>query len=346
MTIGLPVTPQTGKGGKVRINIGDGNQVTAQAMTLQTSYTVKGESKTNLVYLLGTGMTRLNTRPAKAPTVWVPGVTSEVQVTPTGSNDEVQTNAINYINSAGVAATASADSSVAVTRPAAGEGAWVAIHMKLSDGAISATKGTDTSGTAGKGGLLTTYGTGAGQKPLIAVTDVLLAMIALDNGAKVVTQSEISYTDQERADTVAYTPLPCVGGVMLNAALVKLHTGAVGRSVYMTGYYLDGVMTEIPTAKDWDLTPTTSTTSETYFGATSSSTEITGWNFTFNQATADTAVKNAMLLRQGFLCLEFLYANGGGFAFVGTGAGGFKCSPTAINTTSVSGSLSDDPVEL
>lgn len=339
----FPVSPSTGKGGKVFVNAGDGVYLSGTAMTKQASHTYKGETYTDRIYTLGAGKTLINMRPAKEPSLVIDGIVSEVTISGTGSNDEVSTSAFDYMYN-GTRMTASADSSVSVSRPAATQGAWVAIHVKKSDGSISATKGTDTSDAGGITGLLDTYGTGAGQRPLIATTELLIGWLKLTNGAAAVASTEIFYNDQERYDTLAWTWLPNIGGVMLNAALVALHTGDVARDVKFTGYYLDDSFTQIGTAKDWSLTPSVNTVSETTMGGSASQSEIGGWTFSFAQLACDEIVKNAMLNRQGMLAVRLMYPNGGYWQGVGSGAGSFKCAAGAFNSIDVSGSLADDPV--
>jgi len=339
----FPVSPSTGKGGKVFVNAGDGVYLSASAMTKQASYTYKGETYTNQIYLLGTGKTLINMRPAKEPSLVIDGIVSEVTISGTGSNDEVSVSAFDIMYN-GTRTSVSANTSVSVSRPAAGEGAWVAISVKKSDGTITATKGTDTTGTAGIGGLLDTYGSSAGQRPLIPTTDLLIGFLKLGNGAAPVASTEIFYYDQERYDTLAWTWLPNIGGVMLNAALVALHTGNVARDVKFTGYYLDDSFTQIGTAKDWSLTPSVNTVTETTMGGSASQSEIGGWTFSFAQLACDEIVKNAMLNRQGMLAVRLMYPNGGYWQGVGSGAGSFKCAAGAFNSIDVSGSLADDPV--
>ncbi|MEY2653338.1 MAG: hypothetical protein RLZZ524_365 [Pseudomonadota bacterium] len=344
--MGFPTSPATGKSGKVYINSSDGTQLTLSAMTKQASYSYKGNTYANRVYLLGTGKTLINMRPGVEPRFWVDGITTDVTCTTNGSNDEVQTSAFSYYYN-GTLTAASADTSIAVTRPAAGEGCWMAIHVCKSTGAVTATKGKDTTGTGGKAALLSTYGDpssgAAGARPLIATTELLIALVQLDNGAKPVTNSEIFYYDQERFDSVAVTPLPNIGGCLLNNALVAMHTGAIARQVMFSGYYVDDVLSEIGTAKEWSLTPSTSTVSETCFGLTTSQTVVGGWAFTFSQLAADELVKNAMLNREAFMAVRLQYPNGGYWQGVGSGAGSFKCSPGAFNSIDISGSLADDP---
>ena len=339
----FPNFPSTGKGGKVLINAGDGTSLSLASMTKQATYTYKGTSYTNRVYLLGTGKTLINTRPAIAPQAFVDGLSSEVTLAGTAVNDVVSVSAHTLLVD-GSEVTGAANTGVAFTRPAATEGAWVAVHSNKVTGVTTTTKGTDTASGTGIAALIDTYGAAAGERPLIATDEVLLGFLKVTNGAAALLSTEIFYDDQERSDTVAYTILPNVGGVLLNTALVAMHTLSVARGVKFTGYYVDGVMTEIGTAKEWSLTPSTTTASETTLGGSFSQTEISGWAFTFNQLASDQLVKNAMLLRQGFMAVRLMYPNLGYWQSVGSGAGSFKCAPGAYNNVDVSGSLGDDPI--
>ena len=51
----FPKSPATGKGGAVYVNTSDGQLLNELAMTKQASYTYKGVSYTNRVYLLEIG---------------------------------------------------------------------------------------------------------------------------------------------------------------------------------------------------------------------------------------------------------------------------------------------------
>lgn len=338
----FPTSRATGKDGKVFMNTGDGALQTLTAMTKQTSYTYKGVTYTSRVYLLGTGKTLINTRPAKEAVINIDGISGEVVIAPHASNDKLTTTAFTIIVD-GVESTVTADTDVDFTRPAVTQGAWVAVHVTEA-GAVACTKGTDTTDAGGITGLVDTFGAGAGQIPLIAVDKILLGLLKVTNGAAVLLQSEIFYNHQERSDTVVATLLPNIGGVLLNAAMDAMHTGAIARDVKFTGYYLDNALVEIGTAKEWSLTPSTSTVNQVLMGGSASQTEISGWAFTFSQLATDPLVKNAMLNRQGFMAVRLQYPNGGYWQGVGSGAGAYKCAPGSFNDISVSGSLSDDPV--
>jgi len=338
----FPTSPTTGKNAKVLINSNDGAYEASTAMTVQTTYTYKGVSYANRVYLWGSGKTLINMRPAIEPRIDIDGIIDGIVCTVTASNDEVQTSAGTILVD-NVVTTVAADTSIAVTRPAAGEGAWVAIHVHKGTQAVTATKGTDTSGSAGKGGLLTTYGTSAGQRPLIATTDLLIALIQLDNGAKPVTSSEIFSYDRQTADVDAQV-LPNIGGVLLPTALPALHVGPTRQPVKITGYYLDNALAEIGTAKSWNLNPSTNEVSDTTFSRGISITEVSSWAFTFEQLATDPKAKNAIIDRQGYGAVRLQYPNGGYWQGACTLVPSFAVAPGALNSISVSGSLLDDPV--
>jgi hypothetical protein len=338
----FPTSVATGKGGKVLINTGDGALLTLQAMTKQTSYTYKGTSYTNRVYLLGTGKTLINARPAIAPTIYVDGIVSGLDVSANGSNDEFQVSA-GVVRVSGTDTTVAADTSVAFSRPAATQGAWIAISVNKSTGAFTATKGTDTADAGGITGLLDTWGAAAGQRPLIPVADLLVGLLKVTNGAALLLPTEIFYYDREWADVDA-EPLYNIGGCLLNSALVVCHTGPLARSVLFTGYYLDNVLAEIGTAKEWSLQADNNTVSETTMGRTISITETSGWSFTFSQLATDQKVANNLLSRQGHCAVRLQYSNGGYWQSVGSFTASFKNAPGALNSIDVSGSLGDDPV--
>ncbi len=344
----FPASPTSGKGGKVSLSFSDGNYEALSAMALQASYSYKGESLTNLVYLLGTGKTLFNMRPAVEPKIYIDGIIDGLLVTPASGNDAVAVSAGTImVNGTAVTVSATASVDLSSARPSAGEGAWVAISVNKSTKAVTATAGKDTTGTGGIAALLSTWGDpssgAAGARPYIPVADLLIALLPLDNGAAVIESSEITYSDRETAD-VDIQILPNIGGCKIPTALVKLHAGGLGRAVSFTGYYLDSVLAEVGTAKSWNLTPATNQITESTFNRNIAQTEISGWNFTFEQLASDTKAKDAALLRQGYGAVRLYYPNGGYWQSVATIAPTFNCATGAINSISVSGSLADDPV--
>lgn len=337
----FPVSATTGKGGKVLMNLSDGVLESNAAMTKQTSYTYKGTTYANRMYLLGTGKTLINTRPGVEPVVNIDFISDGLLISGNGSNDEVQTSAGTiYVD--GVATAVSADTSISVSRPGTGEGAWVAIHVNKSTQAVTATKGTDTTGTAGIGGLLDTYGSAAGQRPLIATSELLIGLLKLSTGAAAVTGSDIFYFDRELQ--VPYQLCANIGGCLINTALVALHTGPVARQVKFTGYYLDSVLSEIGSAKSWSLNPNANTVSESTLGNEYSATELSGWSFSFEQLATSAEVINNLLSRQGYGAVRLQYPNGGYFQSAATFTATFNNAAGSFNNISVSGSMTDQPI--
>lgn len=339
----FPNSPATGKGAKVFMTASDGTKLTSQAMTKQATYTYKGAAYANLIYLLGAGMTLINRRPAVEPRVDIDAILSGLDVDGTASNDEVSITAGTIIVD-NVVTSVAANTSVSVTRPASTQGAWVAISVHKGTGVFTATKGTDTTAGTGIAALVDTYGSAAGERPLIPTTDLLVAMLKLANGAAPVLNSERFYTDRETQ--VPYEILANIGGCKINTALVACHAGALTRQVKFTGYYQDQVLVEIVSAKDWNLSPSANTVSDSTLGNNYSSSEIGGWTFTFNQLATDGTAKDNALYRQGHCGVKVLYPNGSGFQGAATVTPSFSVAVGSFNSISVSGSMTEDPVEV
>jgi hypothetical protein len=336
----VPSTPQTGKGAKVSLNFTDGTSTTALAMTKQASYSYAGETYTNLVYLLDTGK-MINSRPAANPSVYVNGIIDGIEVSSTVAQEIATTAGTLLVANAVV--TAAADTSITITRPAAGEGCWVAVHANTGTGVVSITKGTDTTGSAGKGGLLTTYGTSAGQKPLIAVDELLVCYLKIDATTGVFTSDEIEYTDREWS-TISYRMLPSIGGIILSSALIALHTGALSRVVYFSGKYFESsALAVVGDAQQWSVTPNTSTVSAVTFNGGPSESQIDNWSFTFNQLFTDAKALDAIYNRQGYAAIKLELASGQYFLFVGSFAGGITVEPGSFIVQQLSGSIQDRP---
>ena len=339
----FPNSPATGKGAKVFMTSSDGTLLTSQAMVKQAAKSYKGVVYANLIYLLGTGMTLINRRPAVEPRVDIDAITSGLDISGTASNDEVSITAGSMIID-NVVTSVVADASLSVTRPAATQGAWVAISVKKADGTFVALKGTDTTAGTGIAALLDTYGSAAGERPLIPTTELLIGFLKLTNGAAPVLNSERVYTDKETQ--IPYEILGNIGGCKLNTALVALHTGPVTRAVKFTGYYQDQVLSEIISAKDFSLSPSANTVSESTLGNNYSSSEIGGWTFSFNQLATDGTAKDNALYRQGHCGVKFLYPNGSGFQGTATVTPSFSVAVGSFSSISVSGSMTEDPVEV
>jgi len=336
----VPSAPQTGKNAKVSLSFTDGTSTSALAMTKQASYSYNGETYTNRVYLLGSGK-MINSRPAANALAFINGILDGLEVSSTVAQEIAVTAGSILVGNATVAAAA--DTSITITRPAAGEACWVAVHVNTSTGVTSITKGTDTTGSAGKGGLLTTYGASAGQKPLIAVDELLVCYLGINATTGVFTSDEIEYTDREWA-SFSYRLIPSLGGVILSTALVALHTGAIPRVVYFSGKYWETTaLAEVGDAQQWSITPNSSTVSAVTFAGGPSESQIDNWSFTFNQLFTDAKALDAMYNRQGYGAVKLQLASGQYFLFVGSMAGGITVEPGSYIVQQLSGSIQDRP---
>jgi hypothetical protein len=337
----FPTFPTTGKNSKIFISSNDGSQLTLAPMTKQAAYEYKGELFTNTVYLLGAGKTLINIRPAVLPIIAVDGILQGLTISPSGTNDKCSVSS-GIIEYNGVSTAVAAEAAVALSRPANEKWCWNAIIVTKSTGAVTAVKGADADT---ENGLLSTYGTGAGQRPLIAPTAILIGWVKLyDDGAAVIASSDINYLNRENGG-IDYQLLPNIGGIKLQTELAAIHTGVVAREVKFSGYYLDEVLSEIGTAKSWSLTAQTSQISDSTFGSNYSSTEISGFNFSFEQLAADKKVIDAAWFRQGHCAVRLQMPNGFYWQSVATVAPTINSAVGSMINISVSGSCGDFPQE-
>lgn len=336
----VPTIPQTGKNAKVSLSFNDGTAATATALTKQATYNYNGESFANRVYLLGAGK-MVNSRPAANPQVFIDGILDGLDVSSTVAQEIAVTAGSILVNNATVAAAA--DTSITITRPAATQACWVAVHVNTGTGVTTITKGADTTAGTGKAGLVVTYGTGAGEKPLIAVDELLVCYLKIDSTTGVFTSDEIEYTDREWA-SLSYRLIPSIGGVIIAQALIALHTGAVARSVKFTGKYWESTaLAQIGDAQQWSVTPNTSTVSAVTFSGGPSESQIDNWSFTFNQLFTDAKALDAIYNRQGYAAVKLELASGQYFLFVGSFAGGITVEPGSFIVQQLSGSIQDRP---
>ncbi len=336
----VPTIPQTGKNAKVSLSFNDGTQATALALTKQASYNYNGESFANRVYLLGAGK-MINSRPAANPQAFIDGILDGIDVSSTVSNEIATSAGSILVDNATVAVDA--DASTSIVRPASTQAAWFAIVVDKSTGEITAVAGTDTTAGTGKTGLVDTYGTGAGQKPLIATDKLLVCYLKLDSTAGVITSDEIEYTDREWA-SISYRLVPSIGGVVISEALKPLHVGGVARDVKFTGKYWESTaLAVVGDAQQWSVTPNTSTVSAVTFSGGPSESQIDNWAFTFNQLFTDAKALDAIYNRQGYAAIKLELASGQYFLFVGSFAGGITVEPGSFIVQQLSGSIQDRP---
>jgi hypothetical protein len=336
----VPSVPQTGKGAKVSLSFNDGIATTGFAMTMQASYSYNGETLTDKVYLLGSGK-MINSRPAANPFAYINGILDGADVSSTVADKVSITAGNKLVNNVTTGIVAKSD--LSISRPSSGEAVWNAIVVNTSTGVVSEVTGTETTAGTGKAALLTTYGTAAGQKPLIAADELLLFYVGIDSTSGVITSDEMNFDDREWA-SFSYQMMPSIGGVMIAEALPKIHTGAIARSVYFSGKYWDtSALAAVGDAQQWSVTPNTSSVSAVTFTGGPSESQIDNWSFTFNQLFTDAKALDAIYNRQGYAAVKLQLASGQYFLFVGSFAGGISVEPGSFIIQSLSGSIQDRP---
>lgn len=221
----------------------EGALVPYMALTKQASAVIEGETLVNRVFL-ATSHALWNMKLAQYPIIRVTGVVSGCQVTPHASADKVVSSA-GVCNVNGTLVTVSADTDIAITRPADGKYAISAVHVNAA-GTVSATKGTD-----GTSYDLTAFG-GAGQRPLVAVTECVIRYVyTFDNEAAVIGPEDFSAGDNAnispRIDFLR-------GGIILDTALDANRTGDIPRSIYAQFYELGNSLLAVGTIEEATLT--------------------------------------------------------------------------------------------
>jgi len=285
----------------------------------------------------------INMQPAKEPHVYIDGIIDGLEITPGTANNTVDVSA-GTIMVSGVETSVTAQTAVAIPRTVtAGESCWISVGVDKVTGVVAGVAGAVVSGTATA--LLSTWTDGgtAGSRPTIPVDNLLVGLVQSTSAPDaVILASAIKYSDRESND-VDIDILPNIGGMRIPTALVKLHTGQLGRAAAFSGYYLDDCLSKIGTAKDWKLTPASSDITEQLFSKTVSIKEPGAWSFTFKQLAVDTRVKDNFLLRRGYCAVKLEYPNGGYWKGVGTIVPDFDCTVGALNAINVSGAMMDEP---
>lgn len=335
----VPSVPMTGKGAKVSLSFNDGVQTTT-ALELIPSYSHSGETLVDRVYTLGTGR-MINSRPAANPLCFVDGILDGADVSSTTSNELAVTAGNVLVINAPVAIVA--NPAVSITRPATDEACWTAIVVDKTSGIVSAVKGADTTTSTGKAGLASTFGTGAGQMPLIDVGAILVCYLQLDEVAGTIKSNEIFFENREWA-SVSFAMMPSVGAVSIAQAMPKLHTGGVARDLYFAGKYWESTaLAPVGDAQQWSVTPNTSSVSAVTFTGGPSESQVDNWSFTFNQLFTDSKALDAIYNRQGYSAIKLELASGHFFLFVGSFAGGITVEPGSFIVQQLSGSIQDRP---
>ena len=335
----VPTVSQTGKDPKVSLSFNDGIATTT-ALTVQPSYSYNGETLVNRIYLLGSGK-MVNSRPKANPFAYVNDILDGADASSTVA-DQLVMSAGNMLV-ANVATAITANPTLAITRPSAGEAAWSAIVVNTGTGVISEVAGTETITGLGKASLLTTIGAGAGQKPIIAVDELLLLYVGIDNTAGVITSDEMDFTLREWS-SFSYQMLPSIGGFVIAEALPAIHTGGIAREVYFSGkYWESSALAVVGDAQAWSVTPNTTTVSAVTFSGGPSESQVSGWAFTFNQLFTDAKALDAIYNRQGYSAIKLELPSGHYFLFVGSFAGGISVDPGSYVVQSITGSIQDRP---
>lgn len=336
----VPTIPQTGKNAKVSMNFNDGTSVTALALTKQATYAYKGETLTNRVYLLGDSK-MINSRPAANPFAFVNGIIDGADVSSTVA-DELSITAGNML-SANVVTAFSAKTDLAITRPAATQARWVGISMALADGTITEVEGTDTTAGTGKAGLLTTYGSAAGEKPLIPATSLLICYLGIDSTAGVIASSEVDFAEREWS-SISYRLDASLGAIVVAEAFPIIHTGAISRPLYFTGkYWESSAIALVGDAQKWSISDSSSSVEAVTFSGGASETQVAGQTFTFDQLFTDAKALDAVRNRQGYCAIKLELPSGHYFLFVGSISQSLNCDPGSFVIQNITGSVQGQP---
>jgi len=166
------------------------------------------------------------------PTILPNGVVSGGKITPTANNNEVQTAAMS-VNLNGVVTAVAADTSVTITRTAAGDVYQIDSITVNSSGNVIEVAGTEgaafseTRGAAGGPPLIPTDSVEVGQVRLTSNTDAVIAT------------SEIHQTvgqHMEKATFPLWTIDYANGQISFISALPLIHTGPVAKAVFAEYY--------------------------------------------------------------------------------------------------------------
>ena len=336
MTKVFPNRPLSGKNSEVYINSSDGLPIVSETMTIQASFNYRGETYANRIYKLAAGKTLINMRPALQPSVIIDGIIEGLEISPTGVAGEIAISA-GVIEAAGDLETVTAVGNLALSVAAANK-CWNAIVVNVATQVLSVVKGTDGAT------LLDTYGSSAGQRPIIADNVLLIGWVEVGTAPYTALSTDINYLDREIGG-IQSEVLANLGGVLLPQALPDIHTSG-RRPVKFSGYYLDTVMSKIGTAKNFSLTPNTQEVSDETFDISFTETSIGSWGFNFAQLTGNKSTIDAALLRQGFCALKFVFPNGFGYQFAATIAPSINSDPGSAIEIPSTGSVIGWPAEI
>lgn len=340
MTKTHPTTPSGSENSAVFISTGDGAQVNMQALELQALFEIRGKFYADLVYLLGAGKTLLNMRSEKAPQAFINGILDGGEISPAGDNKAAVSRLIIEVD--GIIHSVAAVPDLALSNATANR-CWNAIVVDESSKTISVVKGTDGAT------LLDTFGDAAGQRPMIPIGKLLIGWAEVGTADYTLQPGDVDYLYKEFGG-VEVEYLSNHGGVKLQKAMPKIHASTIGgegagRPVKMSCFYLDDVMSEIGSAKDWNWSSNANSTSEATFKGAYSTSRVAGFTVTFSQLSNDKKVIDVVLKREGACAIRWLYPNGFGYQSAATLTFNEVNPQTGFINRNVTVPLLDFPVE-
>lgn len=237
----------------LKIQGGNGAQVSMMALTKQVAAIIEGRSIANRLYkAVGRGV--WNMRDGYAPVanpvgalagIRIDGVVSGCGVIGGTSNDNLELSA-GVVNVAGASVAVAEDLTNAVTRGAASK---YVVHALCIDSAGARSVVAGSPGDAldmGAGN----YG-GAGQKPLVTGVSVVRYAVTYGNTPAPIPLSDIYPGEDANVD---YQLEPMDSGISFYAELEKSRTGGVERPVYASFYDLTSAMVVVPVVDNVVLT--------------------------------------------------------------------------------------------
>jgi len=225
---------KTGRRGAFFLPVSEGVAITNEALALSASKTIGGTAYTDR--FLGTS-SRTAWNKAQALSARVQGIVGEVTISPGAAADQIDVTAFSYHKDNTGVQSAAATDALGITRDSAGA-QWNMISVSNATGTVVVTLGAVSASTTAYND---TWGSPGGPA-LIPVANTLVGVVRPVPGTAAITlSSEIFYKMvdgttflQERSDLPGFAVLPVEGGILLNEATLKCHTGTVGRVAYAT----------------------------------------------------------------------------------------------------------------
>lgn len=246
---------KNGDKGMIVLPISDGALVNNYSLVMVASKEIQGKTYTNRFY---GHPTLKHWNKTKTCNVRLAGIIGEANVVPGTGNDKINIQAlISYYKDVDSAVqTIAVSTDLSVTRPATNVAKWNLLVIDTLTGLLKVVAGTDATDTT----FLNTFGSSAGQIPLVGVDELIVGAVKLTSStAAVVASSEITLVDgngrllQERSDVPSFEKNLLEGGVLFSEALLPAHTGGVSRKVFATFYSLTNFLAPIAHSTGWKL---------------------------------------------------------------------------------------------